>query len=286
MSDSVAVVTIVRGRHDHLREQCRVLRQVAPHARHVVVAMADPAIDDVVGRDGPTMVVHVDGDPLGMPLARARNTAVATALVAGAELVVLLDVDCVPGPDLVDAYRLASEEAPDALLAGPVTYLLEGVSVPEDPNDLTDLRAPHPARPDPAPGVLERGGDHNLFWSLSCAVTASVWRALGGFHEGYVGYGAEDTDLGRVARSRGVDLVWVGGADAFHQYHPIDNPPVAHLEDIVRNAGTFRERWGDWPMPGWLDEFESRGLVSRAGGRLVLTTDRQGRPRVKGRLQP
>lgn len=286
MREPVAVVTIVRGRHDHLREQCRVLRLVAPHAHHVVVAMDDPEIDEVVGRDGPTTVVHVEGDPRGLPLARARNTAVATALHGGAALVVLLDVDCVPGPELVGAYRRASRLAPDALLAGPVTYLSEGVAVPEDPRDLAALRDPHPARPDPAPGELGRDGDHDLFWSLSCAVTARTWRRLGGFHEGYVGYGAEDTDLGRVARSREVDLVWVGGADAFHQYHPVTHPPVAHLEDIVRNAGTFRGRWGDWPMPGWLDEFERRGLVSREGGHLEVTRERSERSLHGGRLHP
>ncbi len=280
MSETVAVVTIVKGRHDHLREQCRVLRAVAPEVLHVVVAMGDAAVDEVVGTDGRTTVVHVDDDSLGLPLARARNTAVGTALAAGAGLVVLLDVDCVPGPGLVDAYRRASELAPGALLAGPVTYLAEGVDVPDDPQDLDALRAPHAARPDPAPGELGRAGDHDLFWSLSCAVTASTWRTLGGFHEGYVGYGAEDTDLGRVARSRGVELVWVGGADAFHQFHPVSHPPVGHLEDIVRNAGLFHERWGTWPMPGWLDEFERRGLVSREGGRLTRT---DGDGHVSGR---
>ena len=263
-----------------------MLRLVAPHAHHVVVAMDDPEIDEVVGREGPTTVVHVEGDPRGLPLARARNTAVAAALHGGAALVVLLDVDCVPGPELVGAYRRASRLAPDVLLAGPVTYLPEGVAVPEDPRDLAALRDPHPARPDPAPGELARDGDHDLFWSLSCAVTASTWRRLGGFHEGYVGYGAEDTDLGRVARSREVDLVWVGGADAFHQYHPVTHPPVAHLEDIVRNAGTFRGRWGDWPMPGWLDEFERRGLVSREGGHLEVTRERSERALDEGRLHP
>lgn len=273
MPERTAVVTIVKGRHEHLREQCRVLRSVAPRTPHVVVAMGDPAIEAVVGADERTTVVQVDDDPRGLPLARARNTGVATALSAGAELVILLDVDCVPGPGLVDAYRRAAELAPGALLAGPVTYLPEGVRVPEDARDLGRLRSPHPARPDPAPGELVRGGDHDLFWSLSCAVSASTWRTIGGFHEGYVGYGAEDTDLGRVARSRGVDLVWVGGADAFHQFHPVSHPPVEHLEDIVRNANTFHERWGDWPMAGWLDEWESRGLVRRAAGRLTTTAD-------------
>lgn len=256
-----------------------MLRRVAPQVPHVVVAMADPGIDDVVGSDDRTTVVHVEGDALGLPLARSRNAGVGTALAEGADLVVLLDVDCVPGPDLVSAYQRAAELAPDALLAGPVTYLAEGVAVPADPRDLAALRAPHAARPDPHPGTLERGGQHDLFWSLSCAVTAGTWRTLGGFHEGYVGYGAEDTDLGRVARERGVDLVWVGGADAFHQYHPVSHPPVRHLEDIVRNAGIFHERWGEWPMPGWLDEFERRGLVSRDGGRLsVLTSSTDSSP--------
>lgn len=277
MPDAVAVVTIVRGRHDHLREQVRVLRQVAPRVPHVVVAMGDPEVAAVVGQVGGadewTTVVHVDDDPRGLPLARARNSGVRTALAAGAGLVVLLDVDCVPGPGLVDAYRDASDLAPDALLAGPVTYLGEGVPVPADPRGLDALRSPHPARPDPAPGEVRRGGDHDLFWSLSCAVTASTWDTLGGFHEGYVGYGAEDTDLGRVARSRGVDLVWVGGADAFHQWHPVAQPPVGHLEDIVRNAATFHARWGDWPMPGWLEEFERRGLVARDGETLTLVPE-------------
>lgn len=272
MPEQVAVVTIVKGRHDHLRQQHRVLRSVAPEVPYVVVAMGDTSVERVVGHEERTTVMHVDDDRLGLPLARARNTAVGAALGSGAELVILLDVDCVPGPGLVDAYRHAAELSPDALLAGPVTYLAEGVAVPEDPQELTALRAPHPARPDPAPGEAERGGDHDLFWSLSCAVSASTWRTLGGFHEGYVGYGAEDTDLGRVARSRGVDLVWVGGADAFHQFHPTAQPPVHHLDDIVRNAGLFHERWGEWPMPGWLDEFERRGLVSRDGGRLVVVS--------------
>lgn len=285
MPEPVAVVTIVKGRHDHLREQSRVLRRVAPQVPHVVVAMGDPSIDEVVGNDPRTTVVHVDDDPRGLPLAKARNTAVGTALAAGAGLVILLDVDCVPGPGLVDAYRRAAELAPKALLAGPVTYLAEGTGVPTDPLDLAGLRAPHAARPDPAPGELQRGGDHDLFWSLSCAVTASTWCTLEGFHEGYVGYGAEDTDLGRVARSRGVDLVWVGGADAFHQYHPVTSPPVPHLDDIVRNAGLFHERWGEWPMPGWLDEFERRGLVSREGGRLVLTPQRRGASAAGGTVQ-
>ena len=270
MPDLTTVVTIVHGRHDHLREQRRALRTLSPATAHVIVAMDDPAIDEVVGGEHGTTVLHVEADPLGLPLARARNVGVEAAVARGADLVILLDVDCVPGPRLVAGYEQASAWAPGTLLAGPVTYLGEGVGVPADLAVLDDLRSPHDVRPDPPAGTIERGGNHDLFWSLSCALSPSTWRTVGGFHEDYIGYGAEDTDFGWSARSRGVDLVWVGGADAFHQFHPVSHPPVEHVADIVRNATTFHRRWGLWPMRGWLEEFARRDLVSFGADTLVV----------------
>jgi len=269
VSDRTTVVTIVRGRHEHLRQQRRALRSFAPGTPHVIVAMDDRAIDEVVGGERGTSVIHVGADPLGLPLARARNVGVEAAIAGGAELIILLDVDCVPARGFVAAYEQASARAPGVLLAGPVTYLEEGTRVPPDLRLLDELRAPHEVRPDPPVGTIARGGDHDLFWSLSCALTPATWRTVGGFHEGYVGYGAEDTDFGWAARSRGVDLVWVGGADAYHQFHPVSRPPVEHVADIVRNATTFHRRWGHWPMRGWLDEFARRDLVTFDG--VVLT---------------
>lgn len=53
--------------------------------------------------------------------------------------------------------------------------------------------------------------DVSLFWSLSFAVTAREFTVIGGFDEDYLGYGAEDTDVGqRLARSGG-RLLFVGG---------------------------------------------------------------------------
>lgn len=270
MSEATTVVTVVHGRHEHLRQQRRALQTFSPTTWHVIVAMGDPAIDEVVAGADRTTVLHVDVGPAGLPLAGARNVGVEAALAHGAELVILLDVDCVPGRLLVTGYEEASIQAPDSLLAGPVTYLDEGVDVPPDLNLLAALRSPHDARPDPPAGTIRRGGDHNLFWSLSCAMTPETWRELGGFHEDYVGYGAEDTDYGWSARARGVDLVWVGGADAFHQFHPVSQPPVEHVTDIVRNARLFHGRWGHWPMQGWLDDFARQGLVRFESGSLHL----------------
>ena len=261
----VRVVTVVHGRHDHLRRQLRLLAGTDPTVGHVVVAVDDDGITDVVRTakgERDVDLVSCEGDERGLPLARARNLGVRRALEAGADLVVLLDVDCLAAPSLVPRYREAAASwAGPALLCGPVTYLPADAVLPSRAEALADLRAPHPARPDPQPGELRRESTVGLFWSLSAAFTPATWGLLGGFCEEYVGYGGEDTDLGRVAEERGVDLVWVGGADAFHQYHPVSAPPVEHLEAIVRNARVFHDRWGQWPMEGWLRAFAERGLV-------------------------
>ena len=77
--------------------------------------------------------------------------------------------------------------------------------------------------------------DHELFWSLSFGVSAATWDVLGGFDTGYVGYGAEDTDLAYRARSLGRSLAWFGGGTAFHQWHP-----PSRLDPARRGAGAQR----------------------------------------------
>jgi N-acetylglucosaminyl-diphospho-decaprenol L-rhamnosyltransferase len=72
-------------------------------------------------------------------------------------------------------------------------------------------------------------------------------------------------DFGQRARAAGLDLHWVGGADAFHQHHPVSDPPVEHLDDILRNGAHFAARWGWWPMEGWLRAFAERGLIRPEG---------------------
>ncbi|WP_425466922.1 galactosyltransferase-related protein [Rarobacter faecitabidus] len=55
--------------------------------------------------------------------------------------------------------------------------------------------SPHPARPAPAPGEIVAGGSYDLFWSLTFALSSATWQRIGGFDEGYCGYGGEDTDF-------------------------------------------------------------------------------------------
>jgi GT2 family glycosyltransferase len=271
-----AVITTVHGRAQHLQRQ---LDGIAGSARlpdiHVVVAIDDAAMTDVVAASGHTAhVVHCDKDSGPLPVASARNVGAQAALNDGADLLVFLDVDCIPGRNMLCRYYQAvrDPEHRDALLCGPVTYL----APPQDadvgyPPAIETMTNPHPARPAPRDGDIIASTDYELFWSLSFALTSSTWRKIGGFYEQYRGYGAEDTDFAQTARAAGVPMRWVGGAHAYHQFHPVSDPPVEHMNDIVRNAAIFHRRWGWWPMAGWLTAFEQRGLIMRDG---------EGRPTV------
>jgi len=259
-----AVITLVAGRHAHLALQRRGLLAGALRPDlHIVVSMNDPSARDVLDTRTPwPNVIEMHCAPGPLPLAQARNVGARRALSAGADLLIFLDVDCVPGALLVQRYlQLAASEQSPTVLFGPVSYLPPPPAAGYQLSSLAELGCPHPARPVPPETGARPGGDHTLFWSLSFAVHAKLWRELGGFCEQYSGYGGEDTDFGQLAASRRIALTWVGGAWAYHQHHPSPDPPVQHLRDIIRNAAVFHRRWGWWPMSGWLHEFERRGLI-------------------------
>ena len=265
----LAVVTAVSGRHSHLRRQLASLATgIRPPDQVVIVAMGDPYVAEIVAA-GPlsdrSIVVHLPVPAAGLPLARARNAGASAALARDASQLVFLDVDCLAAPELLETYAEATSSIRGRkLLCGPVAYLppLRGGASTYTGADLA-AADPHPARPAPPPGTIVEAPDARLFWSLSFATDRATWDCIGGFDEDYVGYGAEDTDFGQRAASAGVRMWWVGGARAYHQWHPVSNPPVEHLHDIIRNANHFHSRWGWFPMEDWLAEFERRGLARR-----------------------
>ncbi len=265
---NVAVVTLVQGRAGHLRLQAGSLMSGsrAPD-RYVVVAMDDPGASSCLpDMSLQPLVVDLPVEGPGLPLARARNVGVRQAVDDGAHVVIVLDVDCLAGPDLVAGYVEAVEAAPETIWSGPVTYLPPPPPGGYDVSQLPEQDDPHPARPAPPPGALAPGADPDLFWSLSFALTAQTWLRTGGFCEEYSGYGGEDTDFARLAVSRGVGFGWSGTPRAYHQYHPTADPPVQHVTSILRNATLFHRRWGTWPMGGWLEEFQRLGLIQPTAG--------------------
>lgn len=275
------MVTVVHGRHEHFAHHVRSVARFAPGLPHVVVAMDDPEIaglSDRVGDASSRRVVELSRQDGRLPLAAARNQGARHALALGATHLWFLDVDCTLSPVTPFAYQEASRLVPEAVWSGSATYLRPGQPPPTDGEQCRARRSPHPAQPTVPPGSVVRDVDHDLLWSLNVAMSAPVWETLGGFCEAYAGYGGEDTDFAWKAAALGVELVWVGGAEVFHQWHPVSDPPVEHLDDILRNAATAHARWGRWPMRGWLDRFVELGLVHHDGSRYVRSSARDLRP--------
>ncbi|MDQ3737873.1 MAG: glycosyltransferase [Actinomycetota bacterium] len=273
---SIGVVVIVAGRLDHLRRTLGGLaRQTRPPDDVVVVNMdGNGDVTDAVKR-GPVCArtVLLGAGPAKLPLGAARN---AGAGALATRRLVFLDVDCIPSAGLVDDYSQLLDRHPHALACGDVRYLRRRWEVEADEADDRSLglwSAPHPARP-PVTGGIRLDDHHELFWSLNFAVGRARWDQFGGFDEGFVGYGGEDTDLALRARSLGAPMAWPPGATAFHQWHPPTRHDPARLDEIVRNAHHFHRRWGTWPMVGWLRELAAAGTLTfdESSGPCVVET--------------
>lgn len=266
------VVSIASAdRAQRIAEQHRHLRLAGDSVRHGAVIIGQHSFTV----PGVERIAHLPHTPLN--LSQARNVAGDWAAacedeVASSEnsggVIVFLDADCLPAATLLEAYRTALENFPDSVASGPVTYLEPNVST--EPQSLPALRKPHPARPDIAGSEVRTATreEYNLFWTLNFAVTSTLWKRIrasfGGFDETFVGYGGEDTDFAWRLRQREIPFRWVGGADAFHVWHPVSSPPWEHLDEILTNARRFHDKWDEWPMQGWLEKFAEQGAIRKS----------------------
>lgn len=225
-------------------------------SRYLVVTM-----DDTPAPPGAERLALAAADPDRLPLAAARNAAVAQ--LADCELIVLLDVDCLPDPGLLAAYAVAAASLPPerSLLIGPVGWL-EGPVPASGPAPAAMARARATVkRAFPDAGVTPEPRP-DLFWSLSYALSPQAHRRAGGFDETFTGWGAEDTDFGRRALAQGLKLWKVAGAWAYHQPHPPARSRPGQVAALAQNAARFHARWGDWPMPDVLTELARAGDIA------------------------
>ena len=262
--DTLSVVTLAKGRPEHLRNLVLGLQRQELAPAELVVAVMQADRYALPQSSFPIRQIMVAGAAL--PLAAARNAAVRAA-TGGA--VVFLDMDCIPTPSLVADYADGLARL-DGLLMGEVQYLADGAT-PDgwSCDDFASVSVRHSDRRGPPKERLERCADYRCFWSLNFAMRRATFLASGGFDETYVGYGGEDTDFGKTLDQKGVDIAWMRGGLAYHQYHPHHMPPTHHLDSVVRNAQLFERKWGYRTMGHWLHAFRLMGLIDDAPGRPI-----------------
>lgn len=257
----VGLATLHHGRRGHLERQAAAVREMTGLHRYLVVLMDDTPSPQ--GAEGLRLPV---ADPDRLPLSQARNLALER--LGGCDLVIMLDVDCIPDPGLPAAYRAAASavELDRSLLLGPVGWL-DATEPARGRLSAAQRRCARTTvkRTFPASGVA-RECRPELFWSLSYAVSPRAHRSIGGFDEGFAGWGAEDTDYGRRAAASGIGLWKVAGAWAYHQPHPPARRTPGQIAAVVDNAERYRGRWGDWPMPDVLAELAATRRIDWTRG--------------------
>lgn len=255
-----SVCTLAFGREQHLANLVRGLARSTVLPDELVVSVMQKDRYDLPNAPFPIRQIMLGS--AGIPLAAARNRA---ATEADGELLVFLDVDCIPRSTCIEDYRFHAGKL-SGLLMGEVAYLPKDATrfgIDEPVFDRIGVK--HSERAGPPAGPSAPCRDYRCFWSLNFAMAKSDFEATGGFDEKFVGYGGEDTDFGRVVATCDLPIWWVRGAKAYHQYHPHHMPPVHHLDSVLANVHRFIEKWGEPTMQHWLRAFVLMGLVERDG---------------------
>jgi len=179
---TVAVCTLVKGREGHLQALLTGLARSTRLPDRCVVVDMGPSPAALPALPFPILRHHMPS--AGLPLAAARNAA---ARLAATHDLIFLDVDCIPAAGLVSALT-ADLATADALICCQVLYL----AAADRGLDEAAMQArgrPHPVRLFPEAG-LRAEPNAGLFWSLAFAIRRAGFDRLGGFDEGYSGYGA------------------------------------------------------------------------------------------------
>lgn len=232
-------------------------------AREIIVAVMDDDPVDIDDCSGvPVKVVRVPEANDCLPLAAARNLAASHAT---GDLLVFLDVDCLPEERLIQSYHAVSAKFPNDCLMGEVFYLPalpnEELQPPRAIQKLPEMGIRHPSKREFLKVGSELEPDHGELWGLNFALRRQVFENSGGFDPSFVGYGGEETDFAALLKQKEIALRRVAKAAAFHQHHAVHIPPVPHFSSIVRNANLFKSKHGHWCMNYWLEQFVSRGWI-------------------------
>jgi GT2 family glycosyltransferase len=227
----------------HYEQPLALARTLAALQRQTLSPVGIVVADDgsavrPVPVDGPVPVRVAAQADRGFRAAAARN--LGAALVDG-DVLVFLDADTTPGPELVEVLTRRASVSPDVLAVGRRRHAdLSGTAPGDDP-------ASAPRLPEPRWLADAYRGSRNLLdadgrsfrFVISAVLGCSraLFDDVGGFDERYVGYGGEDWDLAYRAWNAGALLVHEPGAVAWH-----DGPDWAGRADDPVHGWTAKDR--------------------------------------------
>lgn len=267
-----ALITTVRRQHDALLDQVSgfSLGTDVPDL-HVVVALADRTVSQgqlpITSDRWSTLIAGLPTVRAQLPTARGLQVGIEQAVEAGAELLILLEVSCIPHPRFVAQLHehLEAAEHPGPTLWAPMVQRLR--PAPPEGYEFTRLEewvtdAEHHPVPPLRPELGDAEVDPDQFSSPCLAITTADLEAVGGLCPDYVGGMGHDTDLAAAVTDTGGAVRLVPAATAYRRHQDPEDLDKAHLASATTDAHLFRSRWGRWPHASWLTELTEAGLLT------------------------
>ena len=148
---TITVCTLAHGRETHLSNLVKGLNHSTRPPSELVIAVMQESRYDLPATSFPVRQVVLGNS--GICLAEARNHAAAQAKN---DLLVFLDVDCIPAPRLIEDY-VAASAFNDGVLMGEVGYLPKGAADKGiDFERFESLAVKHSERAGPPRGMVGR----------------------------------------------------------------------------------------------------------------------------------
>ncbi|HYD09212.1 MAG TPA: glycosyltransferase [Acidimicrobiales bacterium] len=193
----------------------RLLRALAPQAVEEldVVVVVDGSTDGTAAAVRALAATY----PVPVTVVEQANAGLAAARNAGLRAIEhdgvawFLDDDMVPSDALVACHVAAHDTGGTRVVMGPCLF-------PRD-HDVVGMNrdwADHVHASLAAIGHVDRV---ELFHAANTSAPVALWRQVGGFHEGFVGWGAEDHECGLRVLAAGVRVDYDVEAIAWHLQH-------------------------------------------------------------------
>ncbi|WP_175405153.1 glycosyltransferase family 2 protein [Salinimonas lutimaris] len=252
MDPQFSIVTIVKERSRQLASLVQSLEKTRLRPQELIVVwMTSPCDESLISSEA-FSVQHRFLANESVPVPRARNKGMAAC---STEQIIYLDVDCLCPPDLFES--VLTELHDGQVVSTQVRFLPS----PAQTQDYATARQHAVSAPDAVELLHNQPVAWSYFHTLLFAITKADFIRTGGFDESYHGVGVGDIDFAARCDELGFALVMLKN-DVLHQFYPGVEPPVQQLFDIVNNATRYKQKWGEYPLQGWLQQFAQSGLIN------------------------
>lgn len=217
----------------------------------------DAVVREAANQPGAPPIRHVWHEHRAYRKALIVNSAVRSGLEG--DLLVFMDSDCLPAPDMLSVY--SSRFTPQAFSLGGVYVLRrcfsERMLAAHGEIGPDRVLAGAARSENQRKGAARKVGWRRLksrayvalgirkpkIWGGNFAVDSDVFEAVNGLDENYVGYGQEDSDLrNRLLRGGYRPICLHTRARAYHVWHPPDMKAREEALDGRNNRAYYRRR--------------------------------------------